>query len=191
MTPTPTSADAMKRLLDTLETWVKLGGALAALWLFIRRVLKPFIEWRRKSLAILIKEILKDELNRLDSVGAREDEVFRLLGRVLARQDEFFKDVDAFILIATHNTERIDEVNDLLDASGYASERRSGEDRRNVEGQMQQLLERRRLRRRLQTDDIRRETLVDLHAVQRNEALDVRARRTATDTDEPHEEADL
>lgn len=163
------NAELTKRLLDTLELWAKIAGAVLGLGVFVKRVLKPYTEWRRKALATMMRDILKEELARLDAVSEREDEVFRLLGRVLARQDEFFNDIDAFIGISTHNTERIDEINELLDVAGFASDRRSGVDRRVIDQAMSDLLTRRRQRRRLQTDDIRADTLNDLAAIRHAE----------------------
>ena len=143
-----------KRALDTLELWAKVAGSLTALALFVHKILKPYQDWRRKSLADLIREVLKEELEKLDAVVDREEEVFVQLGRVLARQDALFADIDAFLEIGSDNRERLDEVNGLLDKIGLTSDRRAG-DRGRFDELMEQLHDRRNQRRRLQDQIIR------------------------------------
>lgn len=139
-----------KRALDTLELWAKIAGALTVIALFILKILKPYQDWRRKSLAELIREVLKAELEKLDGLTEREDEVFRALGRVLARQTELFVDIDSFLDIAGDNRERIDEINELLDLEGFTSlERRNGHDRIvRVDEVLEGIRDRRKARRR-------------------------------------------
>lgn len=128
----PPDPELTQRALDVAEWTAKLAAAAAAVWAIVEKVGKPYADWRRRQLAIVIREVLKEPLAQLETLGDREKEIFELLTRVLARQDQLFKDIDAFILIATTNKDRLDEVNELLDALGFTTDRRDGDsDRRN------------------------------------------------------------
>lgn len=145
--PSPES-DVSRRVLDILEFWAKALGALGVIGVFVSRVLKPYNEWRRASLAKMMREILAEELGKIDTVVSREEEIAGKIDEVLTRQDELFHDVDLFLEIAQDNRERHDELNDLLDTMGLDSSRRSDEERRSIDMVFDQLHERRKARRR-------------------------------------------
>lgn len=160
MTPLlPSSApdpDTSKRVLDTLEFWAKAAGALGAIGVFVAKILKPYLDWRRKSLAKTLREVLAEELAKIDGLSAREPQLNEKLDRVLTRQDELFHDVDLFLTVAQDNQDRLDAFDEWLTAAGVNSDRRSEEDRRSINAVFDQLQERRKHRRR--RDDITRES---------------------------------
>jgi hypothetical protein len=123
----PPAADVhnAERVADTLELLAKGGGLLAMLWAFIARVLKPYHDHRREALARTIREVMMPVLAPI------------------------LEDHDLLLEIALDNRDRHDEVNELLDALGFTTDRRTSEERREEVAQMIHLLsDRRRARRR-------------------------------------------
>lgn len=147
--PAAPDPEFTKRALDVAEWVAKLAAAVAAVWALVEKVGKPYANWRRGQLAAAIHEVLKEPLAQLEAMAEREREIFELLGRVLARQDQLFRDIDTFITIATMNQDRLDEVNELLDALGFTSDRRADSDRRaQVEHLLRDLSLRQKARKR-------------------------------------------
>jgi hypothetical protein len=147
----PPDPDLTQRALDVAEWSAKLAAAAAAVWAIVEKVGKPYAEWRRRQLAAVIRDVLKEPLAQLEALDDREKEIFELLTRVLARQDQLFRDIDAFITIATTNKDRLDEMNELLDALGFSSERRMDVDRRErVEQLLRDLSVRQTARKRFE-----------------------------------------
>lgn len=145
----PPDPELTSRALDVAEWAAKLAAAVAAVWAIVEKVGKPFSDWRRRQLALAIRDVLKEPLDQLEALADREKEIFELLTRVFARQDQLFKDIDAFIAIASTNKDRLDEINELLDALGFTSDRRGDSDRRDqVEALLRDLAARQRARKR-------------------------------------------
>jgi hypothetical protein len=144
--PTP---DRGAALLDFIA---RVAAVLVAVWAAAEKVAKPTLEWRRrmhderrKELAIEIREILKPELDRLEKVGLCTDRI----ELVLQRQSALFQDIDDFLHIAHTNVDRLDEVNELLNAVGFSSERRIDDAKRaQVADLLAALRDRQRARRR-------------------------------------------
>lgn len=154
--PPPETTDVATRVASTLELWAKVGGSLAILWGFVARVVKPFIVWRREQQAKVVREVLAPELHQLATVQAElretrehEDGCAGRMERVLESLREFFSDHDRLITIALDDRDRLDEVNELLNALGFSSERRTDDERRRLIDEMvAKLTERRAARHR-------------------------------------------
>jgi hypothetical protein len=145
----PTDPELTKRALDVIEYGAKVAIALAAIYALVERIAKPYYAWRKSRLAIEIRDALKPELERLDRLGICADRI----ELVLERQKALFSDIDDFIKVASTNTERIDETNDLLNAVGFSSDRRDDSERRaRVEQLLRDLADRQKSRRRLESE---------------------------------------
>jgi hypothetical protein len=150
--PPPPDAETARVLNDVLEWGGKAAVSLASIWGFVALIAKPFMEWRkrrdgerRRELAVEIHDILKPELERLEKVGLCADRI----EMVLQRQSALFSDIDDFLSIAHTNVERLDEMNDLLDAVGFSTDRRvDDEQRAHVAHLLSTLRDRQRARRR-------------------------------------------
>lgn len=162
MPPTPQeTTDVATRIASTLELWAKIGGSLVLCWGFIARVYKPLVLWRREQQAKVVREVLAPELQQLATVQAElretrehEDGCAGRMERVLDSLREFFSDHDRLIEIALDNRDRLDESNDLLDALGLSSERRTDEERRRIVDEMVNRLTESRRRRHRDPDAI-------------------------------------
>lgn len=141
------------RVASTVEWLIKTGITLGGAWAFLSKVAKPYSEWRRKHAAQTIRELLAPELAMLSRVISQEDGCADRMERVLARQEALFADHDILVEIAMDNRERHDETNLLLDAMGFASDRRTNTERREEIRRMIEELERRRRERRRQIED--------------------------------------
>lgn len=151
--PAPDEVDTAARVASTLELWAKIAGSLLLVGGFLKGVVKPFIEWRREHQAKVIREILEPELKMLNRVISQEDGCADRMERVLKRQEALFADHDLLVDISIDNRERNDETNMLLDAMGFASDRRTSVERREEIRLMIEELERRRRERRRQITD--------------------------------------
>jgi hypothetical protein len=138
---------------DVLTFATKLLLAFSAFWLATSKVVKPLYQWwrsygdaRRRALATEMREILKPELDKLTLISTCNDR----LDVVILRQKALFVDIDDFLHVARNNSDRLDEVNELLDAVGFSTDRRGNDERRKrVEDLLNGLAERQRARRRL------------------------------------------
>jgi hypothetical protein len=125
MNPPAPDAQHAERVADTVELLVKVGGLLGMLWAFIARVLRPYHDRRQAALARTILSVMEPALK------------------------PFQDDHELLLDIALDNRERHDEINELLDALGFTTDRRSDSDRREaVSEKVMALAERRRERRR-------------------------------------------
>lgn len=143
MTP-PTDPTLSKRALDTIQVLASVAGSLGIVWAFIVKAGKPWWEWRKKRQGEIIREVLKPQLEALDRICGREE-------AAATQIREVFRDFDRILEVALDNRERLDEMNLLMDALGFASrDRRAGtdEERAKMEGIVESLVERRRARRR-------------------------------------------
>lgn len=140
MTPAvpPPEPSTQQRLIELADYLARVVAAVGGLWVFVEKVAKPYSEWRkkrederRKALALEIRDILKPELEQLAQLPACTERI----EVVLLRQSALFEDIDAFLHIAGSNTDRLDEVNDLMDAVGFTSGDRRVDDERRVEVQ--------------------------------------------------------
>lgn len=143
-TPDPTIS---KRALDVIQWLATVAGSLAILWGFMAKVGKPFVEWRRRRMAEVIREVLTAELSRLDGICDREEQILDGYQKVLARQEAIFRDLDMLIEIALDNRDRLDEMNALMDELGLSSRDRR-ERAIDVDNMIDTLNERRKARRR-------------------------------------------
>lgn len=155
--PPPTDPQITERIASTLELWAKIGGGVAALWVLLSKVWKPYQEFRREQLATQMRAIFAPELAQLAAVFEKEDgcadrleAVVAEMQELYARQAATFEDLDMFIDIANDNRERHDEHDALMDALGFTSaDRRTDEERRaKVDAMMDLLKDRRKERRR-------------------------------------------
>lgn len=128
--PDPAQSD---RIAATLEWLAKVAGSALILWGFVEKVAKPFSEWRRRQreverekLAELIRKVIHDELTSI----------------------KIFDDLDALLVIAHDNRERLDEMNDLMNAFGLESDRRGAERTAKATELFDRLTERQKQRRR-------------------------------------------
>lgn len=136
-----------KRALDVIQWLAAVAGSLTIVWGFLKLVGKPLFEWRKKRQTEIVREVLKEQLDRLDLVCDREEEILREYTRIVQRQEAIFRDLDALLTIAEDNRDRLNEINDLLDTLGFASrDRRKTPD--EVAEMMDGLMERRRKRNR-------------------------------------------
>lgn len=117
---TPDDAD---RIADVIEFLAKLAGGLAIVWGFIAKVLKPYVDWRRRRLVEAIRSALKAELEVISRLEERDEKI----DIVLDRQSQIFEEMDLFMLVAGDAAERLDEVQGLLDEVGFASPERRTE----------------------------------------------------------------
>lgn len=151
----PQDAEIAARVASTLELWAKIAGSLLIVAGFVKGIVKPFILWRREHQAKVIRDVLNPEISALNRVIAQEDGCATRMERVLEKLRELFGDHDALIAIAYDNRERLDEQNDLLSALGLSSERRNDPERRKALDEIvDDLMERRRQRRRLIDDPL-------------------------------------
>jgi hypothetical protein len=146
VTPTP-SQDVTKRVLDVVEFGSKSALGIGSVWALLEKVIKPFYEWRKKHMANVIREILKDELATINHVAQDRKDFVEVVTRVFDRQGILFDDIDQFIEVSNDNRERVDEVNELLDAIGLSAERRMDPDRRKRVDTLLANLEERRVAR--------------------------------------------
>jgi hypothetical protein len=139
-----------KAALDTIEFLAKFTGMLVVLWGFIAKVLKPYQDWRRRHLAEMMREILKDELTSLARITQQEELCAERLTTATERIEEVVEEHDALIRAIGNIAETQEEIWDLLTALGlHANDRREGDERRvHLDGILTDLSERRRSRRR-------------------------------------------
>lgn len=144
---------------DVLEFWAKAAGVALALWQLVERVGKPYFAWRQKRFDASIRAVLKAELECINSVVEREEEIKGLLERIIERQDEIFADIDLFIEVAQDNRDRHDETAELLNALGYSSKDRRTTERRDTRtpriDSLMNELNLRAVERRRRIDDVR------------------------------------
>jgi hypothetical protein len=160
----PTDSTAAKHAMDVLDLWAKLLGVLVTAGVFFSKILRPYNEWRRRSLAHMMREVLAEELHKLDGVvedsrtfTTRDQERDRKLDRILARQDQIFVELDEFETIAIDNRDRHDANDVLLTRAGIGSpDRRSGGDRRRVDAALSRLAVQQKARRRHEDPEVER-----------------------------------
>jgi hypothetical protein len=148
--------DAAQRAADTIEFIAKLAGSLAVVWAFIAKVGKPFTEWRRKQLTAAIREALATELAAIAKIPERDEEVNAKLMLALERQGQIFDELDLFVMVVAEGRERMDDLSELLDETGFASrERRRNPDRRHAADQALTELQGRLVSRRRREEELR------------------------------------
>lgn len=151
--PTTQAITPGAHALDVLTFATKAALAFAAFWVAMSKIVKPLYKWwreygdaRRKALAAEIREILQPELEKLSLISSCNSR----LDVVILRQKALFVDIDDFLQVARNNTERVDEINGLLDVVGFSTDRRSDDDRRRrIDVVLNALTERQKSRRRI------------------------------------------
>lgn len=146
--PPPSDPQFGDRIADVVEMGAKTAIGLGAIWALVAKVLKPYQVWRRASKAKARKE-LEAQMREMFAV---ELSAFKEFSGIPDRLDTLFQDHDLLLEIALDNRERHDETNALLDFLGFASERRTSEDRREEVTKMVTTLADRRKARRRQGD---------------------------------------
>lgn len=149
--PPPVDPTLSQHAASTIEVWAKVAGSLGIVWAFLEKVGKPYYAWRKQRYAAIVRDVLRDELDRLDDICEREEAIQAEQQRILERQSAIFSDLDTLIDIATDNRDRLDEMNELLDFLGLASrDRRQDDDdrRQRLDGLLDVVTERRKQRRR-------------------------------------------
>jgi hypothetical protein len=131
---TPASPDIALHLLSAGEFLVKLAGGVAALWVSLEKIVKPYQKFRKGMKRDEATDALKPELEKLEELKQHHEKLYAqgrdiLHGqeKILVRQTQIFRELDLIHLLAAENSDRHDETNDLLDAVGFASERRTSE----------------------------------------------------------------
>lgn len=143
--PDPTIS---KRALDSIQVLATVAGSLTVVWGFMKVAGTPFFEWRKRRQTEIVRTVLKEQLDRLDAVCDREEEILREYSRIVQRQEAIFRDLDVLLDIAQDNRDRLDEINELLDSVGLASRDRRHISEDDIAAAMEGLIERRRKRRR-------------------------------------------
>jgi hypothetical protein len=155
MDPTSGDANASERIASTLELLAKGGGLLGMLWAFLAKVLKPWIEARRKARVTEIRDAIAPEVDKLNDLIEREEQCAERNEELHDRQQIFherqqriFGEFDQMLKILVDNRERINEQNDLLDQV-FALDRRVDPDRRReIDVMLAELHQRRKDARR-------------------------------------------
>jgi hypothetical protein len=152
--PPPLDPHTAKAVNDVIEYGGKAAVSLAAIAAFVRLIAQPVMKWRdtrrtarKKAEAEMIREVLREEIARLDAICKREEQILDEYVKIIARQEQIFRDIDQLVELALDNRERLDEINCLMDELGLTSR-----DRRLKDEEMQAVLEglvdRRKHRRR-------------------------------------------
>ena len=115
-----------QRAAATVQLLASVAGSLLIVWGFLAKVGKPFIEWRRRKLVEIMRDVLRDELGKA----------------------QLFADLDSLIKLASDNHERLDEINDLLTAMGVGNDRRGPDRAKDAREILERLSERQARRRR-------------------------------------------
>lgn len=134
-------ADTVKRVSDVIELLAKVAGSLGLLWAFLAKIWAPYRKRRDENLKRAIREALQGEIAVVESLNHPEE-------GWKSRIERIEKTLDRLSELALNNQDRHDETNGLLDALGFTSDRRSGEERRDIEQMVSALKERRHQRRR-------------------------------------------
>lgn len=142
----PVEQDAANRAGDIIEFLSKAGGLVVLIASFLKWAWKPYVEWRRKRLAELIKEVLGPELLSLKNVVDREDGCIDRLDVLVDQIRQLFDEHDLLTKVVFENRDRLDEFADLLTHMGLDNERRRDPER--LSQMLDQLEERRNARRR-------------------------------------------
>lgn len=154
----PVTRDGAELVGAVVEFLAKVAGSLLIVWGFIVRVWKPFVEWRRRRLTDAIRLALKAELEAMAGLPERDQALLDKVNLALDRQEQVFSEIDLFVIVMADSRDRMDEVTDLLNVSGFASRDRRPVERtdrrRHADEAMAELQGQLRARRR-RTDDAR------------------------------------
>lgn len=150
MNPPPAvDVDVSQRALNIVEFLTKAGGLAALFAGVLKWAWKPYVEWRRHRMALLMREVLKIELVQLKELTDREHGCVERMEVMVGQITTLFGEHDMLLEVVYDNRERHDETNQLLDALGFSTDRRSDSDRRDeLDGMIGRLNERRMARRR-------------------------------------------
>lgn len=140
-----------ERIASTLEWLAKVAGSLVLLWGFVAKIWMPLTKWRDKHLAATIRDCLAPELKHVSELTDIESGWVARSVRFEKKFDDLYEMQNALLDLAIDNQERHNETNDLLDALGFTTDRRSNEDRRQEARALIDELERRRRDRRKHT----------------------------------------
>jgi hypothetical protein len=156
----PLDPQTTKAVNDVIEYGGKAAISLASIIAFVKLIAQPIIKWRdtrraarKKAEAEMIREVLREEIGRLDAICEREEQILDEYQKIIARQEQIFRDIDHLVELALDNRDRLDEINALMDELGLSSR-----DRRLRDEEMQAVLEglvdrRKQRRRRLPIKD--------------------------------------
>jgi len=153
MPSAPPPSELSKHALDLADYFARLVGGLAALWVAVSKIAKPYTAWRRRHFAEIIKDVLSTELEQLGRVVNRDGELREWLEKIYHRQERIFEEMDLFLAVSQENHDRVDELNGLLDAMGLTSERRMDATRRERVDQLLAGLNARQVARARGADD--------------------------------------
>jgi hypothetical protein len=149
--------DVGQHLGDVLEYAAKAAVSVGALWAFIAKIAKPFVEWRRHRLTVAIRAALGPELKMVAEIKASEEERGELVKLALERQSQLFSEMELFLVVVAEARDRLDDFSALLDEVGFSSRNRraetTGDRRRMSDEAMAQLQGIVRMRRR-RADDL-------------------------------------
>lgn len=154
--PPPGDPEIAGRIASTIELWAKIAGGVIGIWALLAKVWKPYVEWRREQLSKQMRETFAHELAQLDDLRRDLKEIVdnehgcaEKMEIIVTRQEQVFEEFDLVAAIMRDIHYRADETNDLLDAMGFTSDRRSSEDKkRDVEVMLARLQVRQTERRR-------------------------------------------
>lgn len=143
MTPPQHGVDpnTVQRASDVLELLAKVAGSLGLLWAFLAKIWAPYKQRRDENLKRAIREALQSEINVVEALNHPEE-------GWKSRIERIERTLDRLSELALNNQDRHDETNDLLDALGFTTDRRSGDERRDINQMVTELKERRHKRRR-------------------------------------------
>lgn len=130
-----------QRAMDLLDFLTKAAGLAVIFAGFLKWAWKPYVDWRRRRMAELIHDVLKQELDQLSTV-------VDAIGRIETVTDQIkilFSEYDLMMDVVIDNRQRMDETNDLLDGMIPTQDRRRREPALQV---FEELMDRRRVRRR-------------------------------------------
>lgn len=142
MTPPQHGLDpnTVQRASDVLELLAKVAGSLGLLWAFLAKIWAPYKARRDENLKRAIRDALESEISVVESLNHPEE-------GWKSRIERIERTLDRLSELALNNQERHDETNDLLDALGFTTDRRTGDDRR-IDQMVTDLKDRRHQRRR-------------------------------------------
>lgn len=142
----PVEQSAAERAGDILEFLTKAGGLAALVAGFLKWAWKPYVEWRKKKTAELMREILEPELAALKALIEREDGCADRMEKATVQIKELFSEHDLLTRVVFDNRDRLDEFTEMLSYMGFDNERRRDPER--LSQMLDQLEARRNARRR-------------------------------------------
>lgn len=142
----PAEQQVAERAGAIIDFLTKAAGLAAIVAGFLKWAWKPYVEWRRRRLAELMKELLGAELKALRALIEREDGCADRMDIAVEQIRQLFDEHDLLTKVVFDNRDRLDEFSELLSNFGLDNERRRDPER--LSAMLDQLEERRNARRR-------------------------------------------